>query len=103
MCCGSINGKIPLRILSAKRHVSQPGVRTKTMLPPESKRPEVSNAPIVLLTGASGYVGGRLISLLEQQPVILRCLARIPDKLRPLVKEPTQIVRGDVLDPGSLD
>ena len=41
--------------------------------------------------------------LLEQQPVVLRCLARTPDKLQPLVKESTQIVRGDVLDPPSLD
>ena len=73
------------------------------MPPPESKSPVVANAPVVLLAGASGYVGGRLIPLLEQQPVILRCLARNPEKLRPLVKESTQIVRGDVLDPGSLD
>ena len=69
----------------------------------ESEVAEIPNAPVVLLTGASGYVGGRLIPLLEQQPVVLRCLARNPDKLRPLVKEPTQIVRGDVLDPPSLD
>ncbi len=60
-------------------------------------------SPTVLLTGASGYVGGRLISLLEQQPVVLRCLARSPDKLRPRVKESTEIVRGDVLEAPSLD
>ncbi len=59
-------------------------------------------APTVMLTGASGYVGGRLIPLLEKQSVILRCLARNPDKLRPLVNESTQIVKGDVLDPDSL-
>ena len=34
---------------------------------------------------------------------LLRCLARNPDKLRPLVREPTQIVQGDVLDASSLD
>jgi uncharacterized protein YbjT (DUF2867 family) len=73
------------------------------MPPPESMSPESTNAPVVLLTGASGYVGGRLIPLLEKRPVVLRCLARNPDKLRPLVKEITQIVRGDVLDPPSLD
>jgi uncharacterized protein YbjT (DUF2867 family) len=73
------------------------------MPPTESRSHEVSNVPVVLLAGASGYVGGRLISLLQQQPVILRCLVRNPDKLRPIVKEPTQIVRGDVLDPPSLD
>ncbi|WP_149111155.1 NAD(P)H-binding protein [Limnoglobus roseus] len=58
--------------------------------------------PVVLLTGASGYVGGRLVRVLERQPVALRCLARSPDTLRPLVRESTQIVRGDVLDPPSL-
>src|SRR5471030_3088171 len=73
------------------------------MPPPESSSPEVPNTPVVLLTGASGYVGGRLIPLLEQQPMVLRCLARTPDKLRPLVNETTQIVRGDVLDLPSLD
>src|SRR3984957_9965277 len=73
------------------------------MPPLESKSLEVPNAPVVLLAGASGYVGGRLIPLLEQRPVILRCLARTPDKLRPLVKESTQIIRGDVLEPPSLD
>ena len=59
--------------------------------------------PVMLLTGGSGYVGGRLIPLLEQQPMILRCMARTPDKLRSRVKESTQIVRGDVLDAPSLD
>lgn len=70
---------------------------------PEPERCDVLTAPTVLLTGASGYVGGRLISLLEQQPVILRCLARNPDKLRPLLKESTEIVRGDVLEAPSLN
>ena len=73
------------------------------MPPSESKSRELTNTPVVLLTGASGYVGGRLIPLLEKQSVVLRCLARNPDKLRASVKEPTQIVRGDVLDVGSLD
>ncbi len=73
------------------------------MPPPESKTPEVLNSPVVLLTGASGYVGGRLIPLLEQQPVTLRCLARNAEKLRASVKNSTQVVQGDVLDAASLD
>jgi len=65
--------------------------------PPEKKR------PVILLTGGSGYVGGRLIPLLEKKDVTLRCLARSPEKMRSRVKETTEIVRGDVLDPSSLD
>ena len=64
------------------------------MPPPE---PERADRPVVLLTGASGYVGGRLLPLLERQAVVLRCLARNPDKLRPLVKKTTQVVQGDII------
>jgi len=59
--------------------------------------------PVILLTGSSGYVGGRLIPLLEQHEVKLRCLARSPDKMRSPVKETTEIVQGNVLDRSSLD
>jgi uncharacterized protein YbjT (DUF2867 family) len=72
------------------------------MLQSEPANSDVPNLPGVLLTGASGYIGGRMIPLLERQPVNLRCLARNRDKLRPLVKETTQVVQGDVLDPTSL-
>lgn len=64
---------------------------------------EVQSGPTVLLTGAFGYVGGRLLPLLEQQSVVVRCLARKADKLRPLVRSLTEVVRGDVLDPSSPD
>src|SRR5947209_18162612 len=59
--------------------------------------------PLMLLTGGSGYVGGRLIPLLEQEAVRLRCLARNPEKMRSRVQPGTEIVQGDVLDPASLD
>jgi uncharacterized protein YbjT (DUF2867 family) len=70
---------------------------------PEMEDRTGANHPVTLLTGGSGYVGGRMIPLLEQQAVILRCLARKPDMLRSRVKESTQLVRGDVLDAPSLD
>jgi uncharacterized protein YbjT (DUF2867 family) len=62
-----------------------------------------SESGIVLLTGATGYVGGRLRPLLEARDALVRCLARSPDKLRPQVARTTEITQGDVLDRASLD
>ena len=64
---------------------------------------EGDGEPAILLTGGSGYVGGRLIPRLEQQGAKLRCLARNPDKLRSRVQAATEIAQGDVLDRPSLD
>src|ERR1700719_4417947 len=60
------------------------------------------NTQLILLAGATGYVGGRLVRVLEKQPIKLRCLARNPAKLRPHVEETTKITQGDVLDVSSL-
>lgn len=57
---------------------------------------------LTLLTGASGYVGGRLRRALEAGRRPLRCMARRPEYLRPRVEPGTEVVAGDVLDPGSL-
>ena len=62
-----------------------------------------TKVPVILLTGGTGYVGGQLIPLLEQQDLTLRCLAREPDKLRSRVQPKTEIVQGDVLDTPSLE
>jgi uncharacterized protein YbjT (DUF2867 family) len=56
----------------------------------------------VLLTGASGYVGGRLLRVLEKKDIRLRCLARRPSYLQAKTDHKTEIVQGDVLDKGSL-
>lgn len=69
----------------------------------EPSQPDAPSAPKVLLTGASGYVGGRLLPLLEQQSVVVQCLARNPDKLRPIVRSTTKVFQGDILDKSSLD
>ena len=56
----------------------------------------------ILLTGASGYVGGRLLRLLEARDHAVRCLARRPDFLARRVGPQTQVIEGDVLQPETL-
>lgn len=51
----------------------------------------------MLLTGASGYVGGRLLRRLEARGVPVRCLARRPEFLSSRVGPATEVVYGDVL------
>ena len=56
----------------------------------------------ILLTGATGYVGGRLLAALEQAGHRVRCLARRPEFLKPRVAAGTEVVAGDLLDRASL-
>ena len=56
----------------------------------------------VLLTGATGYVGGRLLRKLEEAGRPVRCMVRRPEALAGRAAPQTEIVRGDILDPGSL-
>ncbi len=56
----------------------------------------------ILLTGATGYIGGRLRVELERRGVALRCFARDPETLRPRVAASTEVVGGDVLDAGAV-
>ncbi|WP_165984222.1 SDR family oxidoreductase [Streptomyces sp. YIM 98790] len=57
----------------------------------------------ILVTGASGYLGGRLVPELLAAGHTVRCLARTPAKLRdhPWSAQ-VEVVRGDVTDHGSL-
>lgn len=56
----------------------------------------------ILLTGATGYVGGRLLPLLVADGWRVRCLARKPEYLSPRVPAGVEVVQGDVLDAASL-
>ncbi|MEO6236935.1 MAG: SDR family oxidoreductase [Vicinamibacterales bacterium] len=57
----------------------------------------------MLVTGATGYIGGRLVPVLEASGVRLRCLARHPGALESRVSPTTDVFAGDLFDPASLD
>src|SRR5271167_5162407 len=63
----------------------------------------VSSQRTILLTGASGYIGGRLLRQLQDSGRPLRCLTRRAEQLRDRVAPQTEVVAGDVLDRASLD
>ena len=59
----------------------------------------------VLVTGATGYIGGRLVPRLVEAGYPVRCLVREPRKLghRPWVNDPrVEVVKGDVSDTACL-
>ncbi len=57
----------------------------------------------VLVTGATGYIGGRLVPLLLEAGHQVRCLSRDPGRLdRVPWRDRVEAARGDVLDPSSL-
>lgn len=60
------------------------------------------NHDLVLLTGATGYIGGRLLDALGAQGRRLRCLARRPQNVRPPAGVVVEVVAGDLHDPSSL-
>lgn len=63
----------------------------------------MTDTPHILLTGATGYVGGRLLKRLEMLGYRVRCMARRPEYLKPRVSSGTEVVQGDALDIDSLE
>ncbi len=58
--------------------------------------------PSILLTGATGCIGGRLLQALEARGDRVRCMTRHPASLAAQVGPGTGVVFGDCLDPASL-
>lgn len=80
-------------------HASPPVVSTSVSRP-RSSGPLAND--LILIAGATGYVGGRLLRRLEATGARLRALARQPDALSSRVRPGTTVVEGDVLRPETL-
>ncbi len=60
--------------------------------------PELAHGvPQILLTGGTGYIGGRLLKALEASGRAVRCLTRRPEFLRAREGPRTEVVAGDCL------
>ncbi len=64
---------------------------------------DADTAPLYLVAGATGYIGGRLVPELLAAGYRVRCLARDPGRLRDQPwADRVETVRADVTDPGTL-
>src|SRR5512138_188522 len=63
----------------------------------------MTDSKLILVTGATGYVGGRLVPRLVEAGYRVRCLVRDPNRLqgRPWLKH-VEVVSGDARDAGTL-
>jgi len=59
-------------------------------------------AGLVALTGATGYIGGRLLHALEARGERVRCLSRRPEFMSARAGPETEVVQADVLRPQTL-
>lgn len=63
---------------------------------------ENSRESLILLTGVTGYVGGRLYETLLERGRRVRCMARRPAYLKARYGESTEAIYGDVQEPDTL-
>jgi len=56
----------------------------------------------ILLTGATGYVGGCLLDELQRRGHAVRCLVRRPERLAGRTSATTEIIQGDAANPADL-
>jgi uncharacterized protein YbjT (DUF2867 family) len=73
------------------------GTRTRRVSAP----PPPAQQKTIVLTGATGYVGGQLLPRLLDAGHEVRCVVRDPDRAR--LPEGAQVIKGDVLDGDGLD
>jgi uncharacterized protein YbjT (DUF2867 family) len=68
----------------------------------ETRTPESMRRRTVLVTGATGYVGGRLLGHIDIERYRIRCMARKPEYIRERTAPGIEISAGDALDENSL-
>jgi uncharacterized protein YbjT (DUF2867 family) len=61
--------------------------------------PSPHERSVVLVTGATGYVGGRLVRVLHERGLSVRCLTRRPATLTERIPRGVEVAAGDCLDP----
>ena len=83
----------------------QPVIPNEQSTPSTTPPPTASSVGtrLILVTGASGYVGGRLVRALDKRGERIRCLARRPQEVAARVSPGIEVVGGDVLDAPSLE
>lgn len=74
-----------------------------TAVPTPKSQDTPERRPVVLVTGASGFIGSRLVRRLSSSKRYrLRCLTRRPESLKGLLDAEVEVVRGDASDYDSL-
>tara|TARA_A100001037_G_scaffold303684_1_gene338331 strand:+ start:901 stop:2409 length:1509 start_codon:yes stop_codon:yes gene_type:complete len=68
----------------------------------ENNQERENEKSVVLVTGATGYIGGRLITAIDSSKFDIRCLVRNPDYIEKGMIEDVEIYQGDILDKESL-
>jgi NADH dehydrogenase len=58
---------------------------------------------MILVTGATGFVGGHVVHALRQADRPVRCLVRDPRRAESLAALGCELVQGDVTEPGTLE